>query len=312
MKTNLLKLTCTLVGAMACVSVNAQNYCGYPNEEDVTWEFNDNQLVFQGTGAIKEYSHDMPTAYPWFAHYEDVQSVIIGEGITSIPAWAFAMYENLRSIQLPSTLKTIGWSCLEETNVWNVALPEGLEKIESYAFMMTPFSSVSIPSTVTEIGERAFGYCDDLLSIGCYADAPPTLGDNAFGDSPIATVYVKSENTATYKVASGWADFGDKIQSPAGYCGPNGSSGTCQEGQANYRDYGCDAYGLRPRHRGEGTPGSRDRRGHCRRTCGDVCRGFGLRWYRSCGGDLFVVHAACLRPDYSRYRLAEFACGACS
>ena len=222
MKTNLLKLTCTLVGAMACVSVNAQNYCGYPNEEDVTWEFNDNQLVFQGTGAIKEYSHDMPTAYPWFAHYEDVQSVIIGEGITSIPAWAFAMYENLRSIQLPSTLKTIGWSCLEETNVWNVALPEGLEKIESYAFMMTPFSSVSIPSTVTEIGERAFGYCDDLVSIGCYADTPPTLGDKAFGDSPIETVYVKSENTATYKAASGWADFGDKIQSPAGYCGPNG------------------------------------------------------------------------------------------
>ena len=223
MKTKLTKLMCALFAAMVCTSVNAQNYCGYPNEEDVAWELNGSQLVFEGTGAIKEYSHDMPTVYPWFSQMETIQSVIIGEGITSIPAWAFAMYENLRSISLPSTLKTIGWACLEETNLWNVSLPEGLETIEAYAFMMCPFPSVSIPSTVTEIGERAFGYCESLESVGCYADAPPTLGSNAFGDSPIETVYVQSEKIATYQAADGWSDFGDKIQSPAGYCGPDGS-----------------------------------------------------------------------------------------
>lgn len=207
---------------VVCMSVNAQNSCGTDGHEaDVTWELNGSQLVFSGTGEIKTYSTDMPTAYPWYAHANAIQSVIIGEGITNIPAWAFAMYENLVSIHLPSTLKTIGWSCLEETKIWNVSLPEGLETIEAYAFMMTPFSTVCIPSTVTEIGERAFGYCENLVSVGCYADAPPTLGSNAFGDSPIETVYVKSAKISTYKGAAGWSAFGDKIQNPAGYCGPN-------------------------------------------------------------------------------------------
>lgn len=224
MKTILQRLMCMAVAAMACMSVNAQNNCGTDDHEaDVTWELNGSQLIFSGAVEIKTYSNENPSAYPWYNHASNIQTVIIGEGITNIPAWAFAMYENLRSIHLPSTLKTIGWSCLEETNLWNVSLPEGLETIEGYAFMMTPFSTVSIPSTVKEIGERAFGYCENLVSIGCYADKPPTLGSNAFGDSPIETVYVKSAKISTYKDTAGWKNFGDKIQSPAGYCGPNGS-----------------------------------------------------------------------------------------
>lgn len=228
MKKESFKWMCALFALMLGVSMNAQDYSGNCGEnpdgdeptDAVTWELDGSQLTFKGTGAIKTYSTQQPTEYPWFAHISTIQQVIIGEGITNIPAWAFAMYENLRSISLPSTLKYIGWSCLEETNLWNVSLPEGVETIEAYAFMMTPIKSICIPSTVTEIGERAFGYCEELFTVGCYADEPPTLGDNAFGDSPIETVYVKSAQVTTYQTADGWSDFGDKIQSPSGTCGP--------------------------------------------------------------------------------------------
>ncbi len=221
MRKRILRTLCTTLMAVACLNVNAQTSgsCG----DNATWEYDNGTLTISGTGEITTYSTDMPTAYPWYAYANDIQTVIIGEGITNIPAWAFAMYEKLMSIHLPSTLKTIGWSCLEETKLWNVCLPEGLEKIDGYAFMMTPFSTVSIPSTVTEIGERAFGYCESLASVGCYAATPPTLGSNAFGDSPVETVYVASEKVGDYKAADGWSGFGDKIQSPAGYCGPNGT-----------------------------------------------------------------------------------------
>ena len=226
MKTILQKLMCMAVAAMACMSVNAQATSGSCGD-NATWEYDNGTLTIAGTGEITTYSTENPTAYPWFAQPENIQTVIIGEGITNIPAWAFAMYENLRSIHLPSTLKTIGWSALEETNLWNVSLPEGLETIEGYAFMMTPFSTVSIPSTVTEIGECAFAYCKDLTSVGCYAAAPPALGNDAFKkdetDSAIETVYVASAKVADYQAAAGWSGFGDKIQSPAGYCGPDGN-----------------------------------------------------------------------------------------
>lgn len=227
MKKTVQKLLLALLVAMLCANVKAQTSgnCGTEGHEaDVTWEYDSGTLTISGAGEIKTYSTSRPLDYPWYTYANDIQTVIIGEGITNIPAWAFAMYENLLSIHLPSTLKTIGWACLEETALWNVSLPEGLEKIEGYAFMMTPLPAACIPSTVTEIGERAFGYCDDLLSVGCYADTPPTLGSNAFGDSPyIETVYVKSAKVADYKAATGWEDFGDKIKSPSGYCGPDGS-----------------------------------------------------------------------------------------
>jgi hypothetical protein len=221
MKKKLLRFLCTALMAVVCMSVNAQTSgsCG----DNATWEYDSGTLTISGTGEITTYSTDMPTAYPWYAQAGNIQTVIIGEGITNIPAWAFAMYEKLMSIHLPSTLKTIGWAALEETALWNVCLPEGLEKIEAYAFMMTPFSTVSIPSTVKEIGERAFGYCESLASVGCYAATPPTLGSNAFGDSPVETFYVASEKVGDYKAAAGWSGFGDKIQSPAGNCGPNGT-----------------------------------------------------------------------------------------
>ena len=232
MKTKLTKLMFALFAVMVGTSINAQTSgsCGdggdgNPATDAVTWELNGSQLIFSGTGAIKTYSTNQPTEYPWFSHMNDIQSVIIGEGITNIPDWAFAMYENLRSIHLPSTLKNIGNSCLEETNLWNVSLPEGLETIGHYAFLMCPFQSLCLPSTVTSIGQAAFANCDALTSVGCYADTPPTFYDNTvFDDCPaIETVYVQSSKVDTYKAADGWSTFGDKIQSPAGYCGPDGN-----------------------------------------------------------------------------------------
>lgn len=232
MKTKLTKLMFALFAVMVGTSVNAQTSgtCGdggdgNPATDAVTWELNGSQLIFSGTGAIKTYSTNQPTDYPWFSHMNNIQTVIIGEGITNIPDWAFAMYENLRSIHLPSTLKNIGNSCLEETNLWNVSLPEGLETIGHYAFFMCPFQSLCLPSTVTSIGQAAFASCDALTSIGCYADTPPAFYDNTVFDdcSNIETVYVQSSKIDTYKAAAGWISFGDKIKSPAGYCGPDGN-----------------------------------------------------------------------------------------
>ena len=223
MNKKLLRFLCTALMAVVCMSVNAQAATSGSCGANATWEYDNGTLTIEGTGAITTYSTDMPTAYPWYAHADDIQQVIIGEGITNIPDWAFAMYEHLVSIHLPSTLKSIGNSALEETILWNVSLPEGLETIGHYAFMMCPFTSICLPSTVTSIGQAAFSNCDDLTTVGCYAATPPVFYDNTVFDNctNIATVYVQSAKVDDYKDADGWKEFGDKIQSPAGYCGPN-------------------------------------------------------------------------------------------
>ena len=227
------KIFTLFAAAILCASVNATVYngnCGDSEGEPtaaVTWSFDDEKYVleFTGTGAIKTFSTSNPTVYPWYTYITNIQQVVIGEGITNVPDWAFAMYENLVSVTLPSTLKTIGNSALEECAFTSIYLPEGLEAIGHYAFFGDAnLSAICLPSTVTSIGEAAFMDCDNLAYVGCYAVTAPTLGNDVFGTnlSHIVSVSVPAEKVEHYKGQAGWSNFDDKIKSPAGNCGPVG------------------------------------------------------------------------------------------
>ena len=209
--------------AMLCVNVKAQTSgtCGYPNAADVTWSYDNGTLTFTGTGAMNMYSEDMPQA-PWYSAYSGTTTkVVVGEGITTIPHWAFAMFEHLTSVSLPNTLTTIGKAAFEECAFTTINLPEGLETIGDYAFQMTPLTSVTIPSTVTSIGEVAFQANDALTSVTCLATTPPTMGDNVFqACSNLTVIYVPAAVVDDYKAAPGWSDY-DYLIGACGSCGTN-------------------------------------------------------------------------------------------
>lgn len=204
---------------------------GNPATDAISWSFDMGtyQLTLAGTGAIKKYN---TSDYPWNnvsfnpmggeynMYWTGIQSITIGEGITNIPDWAFAMQMNCMSVSLPSTLTSIGWSSLEECAFTSIYLPEGLETIGDYAFYDSKFETICLPSTITSIGAEAFLNCSNLTSIGCYVATPPTLGSDAtFDFDDIVTVYVPSAKINAYKEAARWSTFGDKIKSPSGDCG---------------------------------------------------------------------------------------------
>ena len=210
MKTILQKLMCMAFAAMACMSVNAQATSGSCGD-NATWEYDNGTLTIAGTGEITTYSTENPTAYPWFAQLENIQTVIIGEGITNIPAWAFGMYENLASVSLPSTLRSIGNSALEECAFTSITLPEGLESIGYMAFLMAKFTELTIPSTVTNIDGNAFNY-SDLVTVTSLATTPPSqtvgAGDGLFENcSSLNAINVPAASVDAYKAASGWSNY---------------------------------------------------------------------------------------------------------
>ena len=203
---------------------------GEPATDAVTWAFDmaSSTMTLIGTGAIKNFGY--PGSYPWTNevatgtfnpngtgaydyYWAGIQSLVIGEGITVIPDWSFAMQINLASISLPSTLKTIGESSLEEGAYTSITLPEGLETIGAYAFNNSKFSEITIPSTVTSIGASAFNYCTSLQTVTMFRNEPPTLGDKAFfnGDTEIlpslTAINVPAANVEDYKAADGWKDY---------------------------------------------------------------------------------------------------------
>ena len=113
-----------------------------------------------------------------FYYQDDIKSVIIGDGVTSIGSDAFYNCPNLSSVTIGSGVKTIG----------------------SYAFRGTGLTSVYIPSNVTDIKYNAFYDCTSLRSAticGAYS-----IGSSAFeGCSSLSTVTLQ-EGT---KLIDEWA-----------------------------------------------------------------------------------------------------------
>lgn len=71
------------------------------------------------------------------------------------------------------------WKNLEE-----VRLPEGLEKIEDFAFSMdTSLSKINLPDSIKEIGEQAL--CDIAVSKIKLPESIKKIGDGAFDDTAV-------------------------------------------------------------------------------------------------------------------------------
>jgi|GEM_PF-4783516 len=200
MKTNLLKMMCTLFSVMVCAVVNATVYsgnCGASNDSEPTdavqWSFDTNTgtLTFTGTGKMFEGS------YPWQqsdwtqqdgeGYFTTLKKVVVREGITNIPA--------------------------------------------SYFYMESELEQVVLFSSVESIGTDAFGECRKLTAIYSLATVPLTLGDEGMETSvfydndvtdpetpkqvPIATladIYVPEAAIASYQGAAGWSSYASAVK----------------------------------------------------------------------------------------------------
>ena len=123
-----------------------------------------NAFMCQGLTSVS-----MPADIDWgtgvFQLNKDLKTVTINEGITSIPDNFFYGLDNVTEINLPDTLKTIGYRAFDRCNVTEIDLPEGLETIGEEAFECSKLESVTIPASVTKIGDRAFYLSGNLTEL---------------------------------------------------------------------------------------------------------------------------------------------------
>lgn len=94
----------------------------------------------------------------------------------------------------------------------NIILPQNLTKIGKRCFDGASIKQITIPDTVTEIGDMAFLFCRQLESITCLAATPPVLGTDALEtDSAGFTIKVPAASVAAYKAATNWSSYADYI-----------------------------------------------------------------------------------------------------
>lgn len=173
--------------------------------------------------------------------YSAMTSAVIGDCVTTIGEEAFRLCRSLTSVTIPNSVTTIGvgafqtcsgltsviipnsvasinqWVFYYCTSLTSVTIPNSVTSIDLYAFYhCDSLTSIDIPNSVTSIGEQVFGYCSGLTSVTIEATTPPTLGSNAFRNTPIAsgtgTIYVPASSVSAYKSASGWSEYASRIQ----------------------------------------------------------------------------------------------------
>lgn len=101
-----------------------------------------------------------------------LESASIGTGVTVIPQQCFTYCEALTSINMPN-VKEINTFAFLGTGFTSISLPEGLETVHYYAFSeCSNLTTISFPASVSQIDELVLEGCNALASISVDINNP--------------------------------------------------------------------------------------------------------------------------------------------
>ena len=184
-----------------------------------------NTLRIFGTGAMTDYSG---LNMPWFSYREDITTVVIGHGVTSIGECAFINCSSLTSITIPASVTSIGdWAFTLCSGLTSIEIPASVASIGNVAFAgCTSLTSIEIPASVTSIGINAFGNCTSLESI-VIPEGVTSIGDNAFdGCTSLTSIEIPASVTEIGGSAFGFCTSLENLEIPASVTSISGSAFT--------------------------------------------------------------------------------------
>lgn len=159
----------------------ASGECG----DGVFWDLTGGVLTISGSGDMADYSEASPA--PWQSYADQILSVRVENGVTSIGDFAFCQLKKLTAASVADSVTDIGSYAFFECEalqlldlgsgvqsigaqafklcreLLSLRLPEGLKTIGNQAFYRCQsLISVTVPASVTGMGKEVFMYCSSL------------------------------------------------------------------------------------------------------------------------------------------------------
>ena len=118
----------------------------------------------------------------WFDSCDNLTKIIIAEGATQIPNYAFANLVTDFEMAIPETVTAINTGAFSGcTGMKSCVLPDGVTNIGDNVFAnCTGLTSVEIPESVTTIRYRAFYNCDGLTEMTIPANITSSGGTGTY------------------------------------------------------------------------------------------------------------------------------------
>ena len=154
-------LALCLLPATAYAATTASGACG----KNLTWSLSSTgTLTISGKGAMAKYDSGK---MPWAAYKNQIKSVVLAKGITSIAYLSFSGYTKLTSVQIPDSVTDIGASAFDNcTALSDMTLPKNLKTLGWLAFAgCSSLKTLTMPASLTEGGGSAFSKCTGLKEV---------------------------------------------------------------------------------------------------------------------------------------------------
>jgi len=170
-----------------------------------------------------------------FAHFYNMRSIVLPQGLEKINYMAIANCKSLESITIPASVTEIGMSAFEDCRsllsvnfasgsmltaisdwafyncheLQSIDIPEGVTEIGKAAFFDCVYlNDVIVPASVQVIGDNAFALCSRMQQMRVKAVVPPSIASKTFEQvSRQMPVYVPQNSVDAYKADPLWGQM---------------------------------------------------------------------------------------------------------
>lgn len=190
----------------------------------VTWQLTENtddpstyKLTISGSGSMKNFPFG--SDQPWYSFKQQITSVVIHPGVTSIGECAFSWFPKLTHVDIADSVISIGGNAFKScSSLTNITIPQNVTYIGGLAFSdCTSLSSITLSNNITFIGNAAFKNCTTLTSI-TIPSSVTSIGSNVFtGCTSLNDIRYSGTSESVISALSGYAptlvtfDYGDKV-----------------------------------------------------------------------------------------------------